>query len=128
MPVGAEQAALGGPTMWARQPVRVEVTFEPKEANAGIHEFADRKVYHAPIIPYPARWLHMSHFFAEESTLLTEIQPVVCSGGGIDDSGAQTAPTPQETRARRWTMNSEFFTFHGIKWKGVSPLSETLRK
>jgi hypothetical protein len=40
--------------------------------------------------------------------MLTEIRPVACSGGGTDDSGAQTAPTPQETRARRWTMNSEF--------------------
>jgi hypothetical protein len=38
----------------------VEVTFEPKDANAVIQEFADRKVYHAPMIPYPARWLHMS--------------------------------------------------------------------
>ena len=46
--------------MWAGQPIRVEVTFEPKEANAVIQEFADRKVYHAPIIPQPARWLHMS--------------------------------------------------------------------
>jgi hypothetical protein len=60
MPLGAEQAALGGPTVWAGQPIRVEVTFEPKEANAVIQEFADRKVSHAPMIPYPARWLHMS--------------------------------------------------------------------
>jgi hypothetical protein len=67
MPLGAEQAALGVPTMWARQPVRVEVTFEPKEANAVIQEFADRKVYHAPMIPYPARWLHMSRTLYRKS-------------------------------------------------------------
>jgi hypothetical protein len=50
--------------MWACQPIRVEVTFEPKRANAVIQEFADRKAYYAPMLPHPARWLHMSrHFF-----------------------------------------------------------------
>jgi hypothetical protein len=51
MPLGAAQAALGVPSTWACQPVRVEVTFEPQDANAVIQKFADRKVYHAPIIP-----------------------------------------------------------------------------
>jgi hypothetical protein len=34
-------------------------------------------------------------FFAEESTLLTEISPVACPGCDTDDSGAQ----------RLWCMN-----------------------
>jgi hypothetical protein len=64
MPWGAAQAAPGEPPMWACQPIRVEVTFEPKRANAVIQEFADRKAYYAPMLPHPARWLHMSrHFF-----------------------------------------------------------------
>jgi hypothetical protein len=60
MPLGTEQAALGAPTTWAFQSIGVKVTFQPKRADAVVQEFADRKVYHAPIIPQPARWLHMS--------------------------------------------------------------------
>jgi hypothetical protein len=51
MPLSTEQAALGAPTTWACQPIRVEVTFEPKTANAVIQEFAARKTYYALIIP-----------------------------------------------------------------------------
>jgi hypothetical protein len=51
VPLGTEQASLGVPTMWAGQPIRVEVTFEPKGANAVIQEVANRKVYQVAIIP-----------------------------------------------------------------------------
>jgi hypothetical protein len=60
MPLCAEQAPLGVPTMWASQPLRVEVAFKPKRANAVIQEFTYRKVYQASMVPHPARWLHMS--------------------------------------------------------------------
>jgi hypothetical protein len=60
MPLITDHAPLGVPAMWACQPLWVAVTFEPQRAKAVIQEFADRKVYHASIIPYPARWLHMS--------------------------------------------------------------------
>ena len=49
--------------MWACQPIRVEVTFEPKRADAVIQEFADRKVNHTSMLPHPAQWLHMSLYF-----------------------------------------------------------------
>jgi hypothetical protein len=44
-----EQAPLGATTMWACQPIRVEVTFESRSANAIFQEFANRKIYYMAI-------------------------------------------------------------------------------
>jgi class 3 adenylate cyclase len=56
----AEQAPLGVPTARAYQPIRVEITFQPEEADTVVQEFGNWKVNHAVMISYPAHWLHMS--------------------------------------------------------------------
>ena len=55
--------------------MRVEITFQPEEADAVVQEFGNGKVNHVVMLPYPAYWLHMSqatqqtarlqHIFAE---------------------------------------------------------------
>ena len=63
MALVAEQALLGAPTVWASQPIRMAVAFEPEGADTVIQQFGDREVNHGPMIPHPARWLHMSRSF-----------------------------------------------------------------
>jgi hypothetical protein len=63
IPLGTEHAPFGVPTVGAYEPTWVEVTFQPNRANAVIQKLGDWEVYHAAIIPYSARWLHMSRPF-----------------------------------------------------------------
>ena len=60
MPLLTEQAPLRVPAMGASQPLRLEVTFQPKRADTVVEEFASWNVYHWSIISHLARWLHMS--------------------------------------------------------------------
>jgi hypothetical protein len=53
--LGAEHAPFGVPTVWAYEPTRVEVTFQPDCANAVIQKLGDWEVYHAAMIPHSAR-------------------------------------------------------------------------
>ena len=47
----AKQAAIGAPTAWAGETIRMEVALQPDHANARIEQVGDRKVYHATMIP-----------------------------------------------------------------------------
>jgi Homeodomain-like domain-containing protein len=60
--------------MWAYPPIRVEVAFEPKRADAVIQKLGDRKVNHMAMIPQLAHWLHMSQPFMPKSTFVAIAQ------------------------------------------------------
>ncbi len=55
-----EQTSRSIPTPRAYQPLRVEVTFQPDEADAIVHELGNRELNQRLIISHLARWLHMS--------------------------------------------------------------------
>ena len=59
-PVDPADAPFGVPSVWACEPRRVEVICEPKRATAVLQVCASRKVDQAAMLPYPARWRHMS--------------------------------------------------------------------
>jgi hypothetical protein len=61
--LGAKEAPLGVPTVWARQSGGVEMALQPQNADALAQQFADREINHVAIVPYLARWLHMSQIF-----------------------------------------------------------------
>jgi hypothetical protein len=53
--LGAEPAPRRIPTPRAYQPLRVEVTFQPDEADAIVHELGNRELNHIRMISHPAR-------------------------------------------------------------------------
>jgi hypothetical protein len=56
--------------MSAGQPLRMEVTFQPQGAHTVIQALGDREVYHGAIMPYSARWLHISLSFILQINLV----------------------------------------------------------
>jgi len=58
--LGAKEAPLGLPTAWASKSRGVEMALQPQNANALVHQLADREINHVAIIAHSARWLHMS--------------------------------------------------------------------
>jgi hypothetical protein len=50
-----EEAALGAMTVRACEPVRMQVTLQPDEADAVIQQFGNREIKHIGMIPHHAR-------------------------------------------------------------------------
>ncbi len=60
VPWRTAQAPLGAAALGAYEAVAILVAPQPEGADAVIQAFGDGNVNHAPMIPHPARWLHMS--------------------------------------------------------------------
>ncbi len=72
----------------ARQPIRVEMPFEPTRADAVIQYLGDWGIDHLAIIPYPARWLSVREVPMRRSkgSILTrrcfdKLSPELAQGG-----------------------------------------------
>jgi hypothetical protein len=70
MPLVTEQAPLNTAALGAFEPLRMQVALQPKQADAVIQEFGNWKVYHTPMIPRSARWLHMSLYGIQTFTTI----------------------------------------------------------
>ena len=55
VPLLTEETPFGAATVGAGEPSRMQVTFEPDQADAVVQEFGNWEVDHVVIIPQPAR-------------------------------------------------------------------------
>lgn len=99
---GRPQSALAHGTSAARgcrtgacEAVARQVALPPEGADAVIQEFGDGNVNHAPMIPHPARWLHMSRDRGCPSELC-----VGSSARRLGPGPAKAAASPRMVRRR----------------------------